>query len=334
MSDLFGLLPLPAPVPETGDALTDPTLDVLLAFMKAVLNADLSDAWASRCATDRTLVAHTFAHNPDLESFNDDETPAIYLWRADDNGGSQVRYSADHIADDSGFVGLWVPPRLQQEDKRFVEPIRNGIKKSLTRAFAAGRHPAWVVDDDEYADAETYGSVLLRHAGLAQIRVGQFRAFTLPIESEDRGFKQNYECLLFTLPALEFLKPGNDDAVALNGVQGVSKLPESTTIDEMLEMVSPGETLTFDFSLTFTSVSPASGTAAGGDVIELSGSQFIDGARVFFGTARVPDEDVTVQDESTILVVTPAHAVGAVNVTIEQQEGGASKTLSNAFTYL
>ena len=337
MSDTFGLLTLPAEEPETGAAVTDPALDMVLAFMQAVLNSDLGAAWATVCPADPLPVTYVFNHNPDLESFNANETPALYAWRADDGGGS-VRYSQDFITDEGGFQCLWVPPPAEQEDRRAREAIRNGIKKSLKAALAQGRHPAWVLAGDTYYEPADYGSVLLYHAKLAKIRLGQFRAHELVIESEDKSFKQPFDCLLFTVDTLEFFTAdpvGKAGFPALDHLQGDITLPKrnDTGLDEgaTLDMFMPAQTMTFHVEMEVTSLTPATGPAAGGTDVTITGKQFIEGMTVLFDE----DESALVQyvDETTIIARSPAHAAGAVDVTVTQAVGGVAKTLAAAFTY-
>lgn len=331
-TDLFGLLPLPAPAPAAGAAVTDAALDLLLDFMKAVINADLGDAWAAVCATDALPVAYVFAHNPDLESFNGDETPALYAWRNDD-GGSTKRYSQDYLADEGGICVLWVPPPAQQEDRRAREPFRNGLKKALKRALAQGRHPAWVVDGDTYFEPEIYGSVLLRHLGMAKCMLASFRAHELTIEGETDKFKQTYDCIFMTIETLEFHTPGTDGYDAIDHVEGTVRLPPRADKTTRLDVVMPGQTLTYHFEFELSSpVSPATGPAAGGTIVTVSGKQFVDGMIVQFGGVLLDAEDVVFVDESTITVVAPPHAAGAVSIVVTHPSG-VTKTLTNAYTY-
>jgi hypothetical protein len=336
MSDLFGLMSLPVAVPAAGAAVSDPALDVVLAFMQAVLNSDLGDAWAAVCPGDPLPVAYVFNHNPDLESFNANETPALYMWRSDDGGAG--RYSQDLIADESGFQCLWVPPPAEQEDRRKREAIRNGIKKSLRAAFAQGRHPAWVVAGDTYYDPTDYGSVLLYHAKISRIRLGAFRAHELVIESEDKSFKQVFDALFFGLETLEFLSVdpvGKTGFPTLDHLQGTTTLAarNDTGLDEgaTLSLVSPGQTLTLHIELAVTSLTPATGPAAGGTDVTISGVQFIEGMVVEFGTE--PSLLVQYVDESTIIARSPAHDAGIVPVTVTQAVGGVAKTLAGSFTF-
>lgn len=332
-TDLFGILPLPAPIPETDAAVTDPALDLLLAFMKAVINADLADAWAAVCPTDPIPVQYTFAHNPDLESFNADETPALYIWR-DDDGGTQHRYSQDYVADEGGICVLWVPPPAEQDDRRKREPFRNGLKKSLKRAFAQGRHPAWVIDGDDYYEPAIYGSVLLKHLAMAKCRLGPFRAHTLTIEGETDKFKQSYDCLFFKLETLEFSVGGTDAYDTIDHAEGTVSLPTrdgDPLVDAPLAVVSPGETLTFQFEFDVTApVDPITGPAAGGTIVTFDGKQIVDGMTVAFG--GTDSENVEFVDESTFTAEAPPHAAGVVDIVVTHPSG-ASKTLSGAFTF-
>jgi hypothetical protein len=339
MADLFGLLEFPAPAVAEGEACTDPALDLLLAFMKAALNADLGTAWESVCPADPLPVTYTFAHNPDLESFNGNETPALYVWRNDDNAAA-AKFSQDYTADEAGFCGLWVPPPAPQESRRAREGIRNGIKKSLKQAFAIGRHTAWVVEDDTYFDAEDFGSVLLYHTRFAKLRLGPFKSHLLLIDGEGSGekFKQPYDCLFFTIEALElFVIDQTLHGAPLNNLQGTVTLPErnDTGLDEgaTLDVLVPGETEGFNVTMTVLSVDVDEGPAAGGTDVTITGTQFIEDMQVFFGE----EESLLVVfvDESTIIARSPAQAAALVDITVIQFDpGGVEKTLADAFTYV
>ena len=76
-----------------------------------------------------------------------------------------------------------------------------------------------------------------------------------------------------------------------------------------------------------TSISPASGSVNGGTSVTLSGSNFLNGAAVTFGT--IPSTFVVVVNSSTMTATTPAAAAGAVNVTVTNPDG-QSATLYSA----
>ena len=87
--------------------------------------------------------------------------------------------------------------------------------------------------------------------------------------------------------------------------------------------------VTYEDRLAITDIDPASGSAAGGVAVTLTGAHFADGAEVFFGA--LPATDVVVVDDTTITAVTPAGSPGRSSVTIRQ--AGAAATLDNAFLF-
>ncbi|HET7892664.1 MAG TPA: IPT/TIG domain-containing protein, partial [Candidatus Sulfotelmatobacter sp.] len=82
---------------------------------------------------------------------------------------------------------------------------------------------------------------------------------------------------------------------------------------------------------TLTSISPNSGSAAGGAAVTLTGSNFVTGASVTIG--GVAATNVTVVNGTTITATTPANSPGTANVTITNPDAD-SATLSAGFTYL
>jgi hypothetical protein len=80
---------------------------------------------------------------------------------------------------------------------------------------------------------------------------------------------------------------------------------------------------------TVKSVSPNNGPPAGGTAVTITGTNFAAGATVTFGgTAAI---NVVVVNGTTITATTPAHASGAVTVTVTVN--GQSGNLANGFTY-
>jgi IPT/TIG domain/Fibronectin type III domain len=81
---------------------------------------------------------------------------------------------------------------------------------------------------------------------------------------------------------------------------------------------------------TVTSVSPNTGTTAGGTAVTITGTNFVSGATVTFGTAAAPS--VVVTNSTTITALTPAGSAGAVTVTVTVS--GQSGSLASGFTYV
>lgn len=110
-----------------------------------------------------------------------------------------------------------------------------------------------------------------------------------------------------------------------------------------LELENPdGAVASFAFSYvdqtdpTLTSVSPGTGSAGGGSLLTLTGSHFTPTMRVWFlaGAAAdpVPATSVTLLDENTLGVETPAHATGVVSVLVAELSG-CGVFAENTFTF-
>ena len=82
---------------------------------------------------------------------------------------------------------------------------------------------------------------------------------------------------------------------------------------------------------TVTSVSPGSGAAGGGTAVAITGTNFVSGATVSFGSAAATN--VVVSNSTTITATTPTGSAGAVAVTVTNP-GGQSGSLTSGFTYV
>ena len=81
---------------------------------------------------------------------------------------------------------------------------------------------------------------------------------------------------------------------------------------------------------TITSITPTSGSTDGGTSVQLTGTNFLTGAMVFFGTVAAPT--VTVDSTTQIHAIAPAQGEGTVDVT-ERNSDGQSAVLAHAFSY-
>ncbi len=87
---------------------------------------------------------------------------------------------------------------------------------------------------------------------------------------------------------------------------------------------------TYGSAPTLASVSPPSGSTAGGTAVTLTGTNFVTNATVTFGGVRA--STAAVSDDRTISATTPGHAEGMVNVVVTNPDH-QSATLPNAFAY-
>jgi hypothetical protein len=78
-----------------------------------------------------------------------------------------------------------------------------------------------------------------------------------------------------------------------------------------------------------TSLTPATGAAAGGTEVTVTGSDLTDATGVTFDGAAGTAFSVT--DYFTVKATTPAHAAGAVDVVVQHPEGNV--TVTDGFTY-
>jgi large repetitive protein len=117
------------------------------------------------------------------------------------------------------------------------------------------------------------------------------------------------------------VQPAKTTAYTLSGLDtnGTAIIPNATAT---ITVTAPAPTV--------VSVSPSSGTIAGGTAITISGTNFLAGATVKLG--GVAASGVTVVGATSITAVTPAHAAGAVDVTVTNPDGQAG-TLNSAFTF-
>jgi len=121
-----------------------------------------------------------------------------------------------------------------------------------------------------------------------------------------------------TVQAAVDAAPGLYDLFAVTTSGPVSFTP----VLGMLEVIAPAPGL--------TGLNPASGPVDGGDTITFTGSDFQPGSFVTFG--GVGAASVTFVSSTQLQVVTPAHAVGTVDVTVISPDGQQG-SLAGAFNF-
>jgi hypothetical protein len=117
----------------------------------------------------------------------------------------------------------------------------------------------------------------------------------------------------------------------------IATAPAHTAVPVSVIVTTPGGpsgSLPFSYSPaapapTITTLTPTTGTTAGGDVVTILGTGFTTATDVQFGGTSAPSFQVL--SDTAITVVVPAGTAGAVNVTVVTVVGSAS--LSSAFTY-
>jgi outer membrane protein assembly factor BamB len=80
-----------------------------------------------------------------------------------------------------------------------------------------------------------------------------------------------------------------------------------------------------------TNVSPSSGLTTGGDMVTITGTGFTGATAITFGgTSAGPPSSIS---DTTIMVTTPAHAAGTVDVTVTTIRGTSATGSADRFTY-
>jgi hypothetical protein len=100
------------------------------------------------------------------------------------------------------------------------------------------------------------------------------------------------------------------------------------SVAAMVRLPAPGSST--NPAPTVSTISPVSGTTAGGTTIGIAGTGFLGGAAVSLGGMAATSVNVT--SSTTITATAPAHAAGAVNVLVANTDG-QSATLPNGYTY-
>ena len=134
--------------------------------------------------------------------------------------------------------------------------------------------------------------------------------------------------LTFTMPAVPEEAVGKLHRVVVINEDGGSAASDDVTPLPIYIMFIKGET-----APAITKLTPDKGPASGGTRVRIEGKDFREGLKVFFGEIPVPEENVQVVDYKTILVVTPPHAPGSVEVKVENPDGELSSP-NGIFTYL
>lgn len=189
MADTFGGLTIaPVPTPGAGDVLSDPALDIVGDYLKAVINDRLGTAWNAVVpglnGNDEDPVRFVFKHDPQSGEFNQKHLPALYIWRAD--------IKNEVLADEwecqrTMLRMLWVLPSVPQRKLVTRAPILRGFAAVVDAAIRNTRDAAYVMAGDSDPTAATRGSVVQTVACIAQWKPMGAEPSELRIEVTDEG---------------------------------------------------------------------------------------------------------------------------------------------------
>jgi hypothetical protein len=191
MADTFGAETIPLSLPLAGEEISDPGVSRLADFFMAVINANATANWET-VMPGALPVSTAFTHNPEEVSFNERDLPALWLnrvgedpleWLAED-------YDIAHVT----MRLLWVFPAARQEVQKDRNTFVNGIAHILAHCIELGRHPAYVLPGDPDPTATTQGSVIMRVAGLWELKWNGYKS-GLGLHIKTTSETRNYYCL-------------------------------------------------------------------------------------------------------------------------------------------
>jgi hypothetical protein len=118
--------------------------------------------------------------------------------------------------------------------------------------------------------------------------------------------------------------------VAPAHIAGVWDVVVSTLAGDSALSSSDRFTYTLASAPSISSLSPTSGTAAGGTIVTISGSNFTGAYAVYFGNTAA---DFDLVSDTQIVATTPAEATGAVNVSVYTTAGNSAASSSSSYTF-
>lgn len=207
----------------------------------------------------------------------------------------------------------YVLPPLEPRAQDAINPVLRAVAMVLRRLAHQGYDPGynggaavWGTDAD--------GNALVHSVRLVEAVYGGYQKVD--------AVGNYYRALNATITAREREMPVEDAFPVYGGEDFHGDL--ASTVDATLADVA-----SFATGPILVSVSPDTGTPAGGTAITLVGVGFVDGMTVTFDATSVATAFV---DGNTATCTTPAHAAAIVDVTVTLPNGSSSK-LSASFTY-
>lgn len=150
------------------------------AYLQAFLRRYAGAAWKAAAPGSLDIVQGVYTHDPEQYFFKVEHLPALYLFRTD-GAPTAEQITADVRYEEDTVRVFWVLPpadQLKQPGRaRAISRVGRFIKQALLR----GQDPSFVIDGDTDPQAATWGSVVIRHAGLTKLDAGKWRTGRLAI---------------------------------------------------------------------------------------------------------------------------------------------------------
>lgn len=235
MADRYGATAVPLVAPASVDeAVSDPLLTLMLAFLKAFLQTDAGAtvAWnAAGIAPTIPVVRTTHDSDPSRtdQMFRTNDLPALYMWRNADR--SRVENIADcWRVETSHLKLLWIPPLAKREIADRRGNIFNGIGKAIDIAIERGRAPGFVVVGDPDPKAATQGSNVHTFTSVVRIHWDGWKNADISVIHADGSRGESYSALEGLITIEEKLDVDISRYRPNGGTQLTIKAPDGTTI--------------------------------------------------------------------------------------------------------
>ncbi len=205
-----------------------------------------------------------------------------------------------------------------------ISPAHVAGTVDITVTTPAGTSPIVAGDQFTYVNAPTVTSVV---PNIGPPAGGTTVAITgtnfVQVSAVNFGATPAVSYIVNSLTSITAVSPAGVDDTSVNvtvtNVSGTSAM-------------APANLFTYSTAPSITSVSPNGGPLAGGTTVLITGSDFTGATSVKFGTADALS--FTVNSDTSITAVSPAHAAGTVDISVTTPAGTSAAVAGDQFTYV
>ncbi len=296
----------------------DPALFYALDYVEAVIEKHVGPRLLAQAAKhglnfpsavrQKLHVAPTPELLPDQFHF-----PTLAIYRQTESYSERTKNASLDVAE---WEYVYVLPVLTPVQLKELHPILRAVSVAVRRAIRAGTDKAW------RSGADVWQLARVERAGVTGVRYGDFES----IAENPKYFK----AVIGSIEVAEQEMPDDRGTAVFDGVDGSldHKSSDGTTVRDFVQIATkPGPTL--------TSVTPNSGTKAGGTPVVITGTGFRVGTPVRVVVGNIECTDAEVLDETHVQALTSPHeAYGTflADTSVETIDGVAELPASFTFT--
>jgi len=191
------------------DTVKDYALDVVVGYLAAILRTYAESAWHS-VAPGEPIVRRAFTHDPQEYEFNQNDLPALYMFRTGSARNAE-NLSEDYRIHTDGVRLFWVLPPGSPDTDRRRSPIIQAVGKLIDLKIDRVRDPCYVLANDPDPTKMAEGTVVIRAAGLNWIKFLQWKLAKLAIQIGEGAARRVYQALDVTFEFEESITQGFAD---------------------------------------------------------------------------------------------------------------------------